>query len=82
MVSDEKLLEILVKEDTELARFVTHHRELDARIADLTKRRSINPQEQVDLQRMKKERLAGRDRIAKILDDYRKNKRVVFSATV
>ena len=78
MISDEKLLEILIEQDTELAKCVGEHRALDLKISELAKQRSLNPSEQVEYQRLKKEKLAGRDKIAKILDDYRKNKRVVF----
>ena len=82
MISDEKLLEILIEQDAELAKYVDLHRALDQRITVLAKQRSLNPIEQLEYQRLKKEKLAGRDKIAKILDDYRKNKRVVFDPSV
>jgi uncharacterized protein YdcH (DUF465 family) len=80
MISDEKLLEILVQQDSELAKYVEEHRALDQKIADLARQRSLNPGEQLEYQRLKKEKLAGRDKIARILDDYRKNKRAVFDS--
>jgi uncharacterized protein YdcH (DUF465 family) len=80
MISDEKLLDILVKEDAELAKYVEVHREIHRRIEEMTKKISLSPSEQGELKKLKKEKLAGRDRIAMILDDYRKNKRAILGS--
>jgi uncharacterized protein YdcH (DUF465 family) len=82
MIDDKNLIEILIREDPELAEYVARHRALEARVEELAARRSLSSQEQVELTRLKKEKLAGRDKIAKILDDYRRNRRAVIDSVV
>ena len=65
------LIQSLAAQDEELARLWKEHRELESKIDSLGERRYLSPEEEVEIKRLKKIKLAGRDRIEAILADHR-----------
>jgi hypothetical protein len=60
-------------QDGELEKAVREHRELDLRVEALAKHRSLTSLESLELRRLKKQKLAGRDRIEAILAAHRRS---------
>ena len=54
---------------TLLAQLTAEHRRLDELVRSLEKRRSLTPAEQVEVSRLKKEKLLTKDRIARLAAD-------------
>lgn len=66
-------IQSLAAQDQELARLWREHLELESKIDSLGERRYLSPEEEVEIKRLKKIKLAGRDRIEDILADHRRN---------
>jgi hypothetical protein len=77
-VADEQLIAAVADEDGELHIHLEKHRILDERIDELNKRRFLTPTEEAERKMLRKKRLFGRDKIQKILLQYRMNERVIF----
>ena len=68
---DLELIQRLLDSDQELARLWHEHQELEARLEALGQRPYLSPEDQVEVKRLKKLKLAGRDRMEAILVRYR-----------
>ena len=68
---DLELIQRLLDSDQELARLWHEHQELEARLEALAQRPYLSPEDQVEVKRLKKLKLAGRDRMEAILVRYR-----------
>ncbi len=66
-----ELLERLLPTHEELSRLWHEHLELEKQLDDLGNRVYLSAEEQMEVQRLKKVKLAGRDRIESILASYR-----------
>ncbi len=52
--------------ETLLAELTAEHRRLDEQLQQLEKRRSLTPSEQVEISKLKKQKLLTKDRIARL----------------
>lgn len=68
---DVELIQTLLSNNEELARLWAAHQELGVQVDALDGRVYLSPEEQVELKRLKKVKLAGRDRMEQILAEYR-----------
>jgi len=68
---DIQLINRLVEENEEMARLWAEHQELEAKLESMENRMYLTAEEQVEVTRMKKVKLAGRDRIEAILAEYK-----------
>ena len=68
---DLELIQKLVDSDQELASLWHEHQELEAKLEALGQRAYLSPEDQVEVKRLKKLKLAGRDRMEAILVRYR-----------
>jgi uncharacterized protein YdcH (DUF465 family) len=71
-VRDENIIEILAKENDEFKRLVDEHRELDRKVQELDTRIYLLPEEEVERKKLSKIKLSKKDKIAKIVSDYKK----------
>jgi uncharacterized protein YdcH (DUF465 family) len=71
MTGREELTLRLARENEEFGRMVREHQELDRQVAELERRPYLSPDEEVELKRIKKLKLAGKDRMEAILAAYR-----------
>jgi uncharacterized protein YdcH (DUF465 family) len=55
-----------VSRESLLAELTAEHRRLDERVQLLERRRSLTPAEQVEISRLKKQKLLTKDRIARL----------------
>lgn len=69
--NDQELIERLMPEHEELRRLVAEHQEFENRLAEFNKRLYLTEEEALEKKRIQKLKLAGRDRIERILDEHR-----------
>ncbi len=69
---DLELIEELAPRHPELAALWREHLELEARLERLARRSYLSPQEELEVKRLKKIKLAGRDRMEAILARHRR----------
>ena len=68
---DIEIINRLVNENEEMARLWTEHRELEAKLSNMENKMYLTAEEQVEVTRLKKVKLAGRDRIEAILAEHK-----------
>ena len=68
---DLELIQKLIPENQELAQLWSEHQKLEAKLDALASRVYLSAEEQVEVKRLKKIKLAGRDRMEAILAEYR-----------
>ena len=68
---DLELIDQLISDDQELAHLWHQHLEMENRLEVLSQRRYLTPEEEVEVKRLKKVKLAGKDRIEGILASHR-----------
>lgn len=69
---DIEMIERLLPENEELANLWREHQQLDQQLDSMGQRPYLSPQDEQELKKLKKVKLAGRDRIETILADYRR----------
>lgn len=68
---DIDLIERLLPENEELAALWREHQQLDVQLDAMGQRTYLSPQDEQEVKKLKKVKLAGRDRIEAILAQYR-----------
>ena len=68
---DIKLINRLVSENEEMAKLWAEHQELETKLGNMENRMYLTAEEQVEVTRLKKVKLAGRDRIEAILAEHK-----------
>ncbi|NIO17775.1 MAG: DUF465 domain-containing protein [Deltaproteobacteria bacterium] len=71
-VRDQSIIEILARKDGDFKKLVDEHRELDRKIQELDTRVYLLPEEEVERKKLSKIKLSKKDKIAKIVSDYKK----------
>lgn len=71
MTGREPIVERLAQENEDFARMVREHTELDRQVAELERRVHLSAEEEIELKRIKKLKLAGKDRMEAMLAAYR-----------
>ena len=69
--NDTLLIEKHIKEDEELRKHVEEHMLFETQLEELNKKVHLTPDEEVEQKRVKKLKLAGRDKIEILLRKYR-----------
>lgn len=70
-LKDEQTIVSLLDKDPELRKFYEEHRELEKKLADLQHKHYLTPDEEVEIKKIQKRKLAGKDRMMEILGRYR-----------
>jgi hypothetical protein len=73
---DKKDLDLIAKyidKDVELKKYVEEHGELEKKLEELNSRPYLTAAQEVEVKKLKKMKLLGRDRIEEILNRYRQN---------
>lgn len=68
---EEEIVEVLKKENEEFRRLYYEHRELDNQLTELNKKTYLTADEEIEIQRIKKEKLYKKDRIAELIRSYK-----------
>ncbi len=69
---DQEIIEKLMKENEEFRRYMEEHRELEKKVAELEKKLYLTPDEEMEVKRLKKIKLAGKDKIEEMISRYKK----------
>ena len=68
---DEQTIVSLLNKDPELKKFYDEHRELEEKLARFQHKHYLTPEEEVEMKKIQKLKLAGKDRVMEILGRYR-----------
>lgn len=71
---DIELIEKLMTQNEELATLWREHQQLETQLDGMGQRSYLSPQDEQEVKKLKKVKLAGRDRIETILADHRREK--------
>ncbi len=69
---EEEIIETLKNQNEEFRKIYNEHRELDRILADMDKRHYFTDEEELERKRLKKEKLFKKDKIAKLIIEYKK----------
>jgi uncharacterized protein YdcH (DUF465 family) len=69
---EEEIIESLKNQNEEFRKIYNEHRELDRIITEMEKRHYFTDEEELERKRLKKEKLYKKDRIAKLIQEYKK----------
>jgi hypothetical protein len=72
---DEKLIAQLIKENKTLRAYMKQHKEYERQLEEYNKRIHLTTEESMERKRIQKLKLAGRDKIERILAEYRRTKK-------
>lgn len=67
-----EIIEILMRESEEFRRYMEEHRELERKVAELESKAYLTPEEEMEVKRLKKIKLAGKDKIEEMISRYKK----------
>ena len=70
-IREEALIRSLIETDSELRSHYDEHLELKRRSEELKNRQFLTEEEEVELKRIQKQKLAGKDKIMEILSRHR-----------
>lgn len=70
-LKDEQTIVSLLDKDPELKKCYEEHREFEKRLADFQHKHHLTPEEEVEMKKLQKLKLAGKDRIMEILGRHR-----------
>jgi uncharacterized protein YdcH (DUF465 family) len=69
--NDEVLIAKLIVQDPELKQLVEAHRDFETRLDEMNRRPYLSAEEDMDRKRLRKAKLAGKDKIERILAAHR-----------
>jgi uncharacterized protein YdcH (DUF465 family) len=70
-MKDEHAIVSLLDKDPELKKFYEEHRELEKQLAEFQHKHHLTPDEEVEMKRIQKLKLVGKDRIMELLAQHR-----------
>ncbi|HMA80511.1 MAG TPA: DUF465 domain-containing protein [Candidatus Binatia bacterium] len=70
-LKDEQTIVSLLDKDPELKKFYDEHRELEKQLAEFQHKHHLSPEEEVEMKKIQKLKLAGKDRMMEILEKHR-----------
>jgi len=70
-ISESELTENLKKENAEFRKLSAEHDDLKKKIKDLEKNKLLTPEQEIEIARLKKIKLKGKDKIHHMLLEYR-----------
>ncbi len=71
-MSEEEIIETLKKDNEEFRRLYQEHRQLDSILSELNKKHYLTPEEELEVLRMKKEKLSKKDKIAELIKHFKR----------
>ncbi|MEW5743990.1 MAG: DUF465 domain-containing protein [Nitrospirota bacterium] len=70
-MTEQEVVETLKRENEEFRKLYQEHRELDTMLSELNKKHYLSPEEEVEVHRLKKEKLYKKDKIAELVKSYK-----------
>jgi uncharacterized protein YdcH (DUF465 family) len=72
-VKEEQAIVSLLDRDPELKKFYEEHREFEKKLAEYQHKHYLTPDEEVEMKKIQKLKLVGKDRMMEILGRHRQN---------
>jgi uncharacterized protein YdcH (DUF465 family) len=72
-VKEEQAIVSLLDRDPELKKYYEEHQELEKKLAVFQHKHHLSPDEEIEMKKIQKLKLAGKDRIMEILGRHRHN---------
>jgi hypothetical protein len=72
-VKEEQAIVSLLDRDPELRKYYEEHQELEKKLAVFQHKHHLSPDEEIEMKKIQKLKLAGKDRIMEILGRHRHN---------
>jgi uncharacterized protein YdcH (DUF465 family) len=73
-MSDQEIIDTLIRENEEFRRLYQEHRELDSMLSEFNKKHYLTPEDEFEVHRMKKEKLSKKDKIAELIKNFKSSK--------
>ena len=70
-IRDEQTIVSLLDKDPELKKFYEEHQELEKKLSELQHRHHLTPEEEMEMKKIQKLKLIGKDRMMEILGRHR-----------
>jgi uncharacterized protein YdcH (DUF465 family) len=70
---EEQVIVSLLDKDPELKRYYEEHQQLEKKLAEFHHKHHLSPEEEVQMKRIQKLKLVGKDKIMEILGRHRDN---------
>jgi uncharacterized protein len=70
---EEQAIVSLLDKDQELKRFYDEHQELEKQLAVFQHKHHLSPEEEIEMKRIQKLKLVGKDKMMEILGKHRQN---------
>lgn len=68
---EEQAIVSLLDKDPELRKFYEEHRELEKKLAEYQRKHYLTPDEELEMKKIQKLKLSGKDRMMEILEKHR-----------
>ena len=68
------VVEELLKTNEEFKKLWEEHEELDKKVEEMSMNKYLTPEEEVELKRLKKLKLLGKEKLVEMLEEYKKSK--------
>ncbi len=68
---EEQTIVSLLDKDPELKKFYEEHQDLEKKLAEFQHKHYLSPEDEVEMKKIQKLKLAGKDRIMELLGKYR-----------
>ncbi len=72
-MTEEEIIEKLRQENEGFKKLEEEHRDLDMQIVKIDKKKYLTPEEDMKKKQLKKEKLNKKDKIARMIGDYKKS---------
>jgi hypothetical protein len=72
-MKEEQAIVSLLDRDPELKKFYEEHRELEKKLAEYQHKHHLTPDEEMEMKKIQKLKLVGKDRMMEILGRHRQN---------
>jgi len=72
-LKEEHAIVSLLDKDPELKKFYDEHRDFEKKLSEFQNKHHLTPDEEVEMKRIQKLKLIGKDRMMEILGKYRQN---------
>jgi uncharacterized protein YdcH (DUF465 family) len=70
---EEQVIVSLLDKDPELRKYYEEHQQLEKKLAEFHHKHHLSPEEEVEMKRIQKLKLAGKDKIMEILGRHRQD---------
>jgi uncharacterized protein YdcH (DUF465 family) len=75
-LKEQEIIEVLKRENTEFKKLSDEHQRFESMLEEINTKRYLTSDEELERKKVQKHKLAGKDRMAAIIRDYKKGQSV------